>query len=407
MDIVYLQVDSRYNRWLFQKIDGMSVLEHTLNKIEKLSCDKVVAGIYNCAENDLLIKTLENKGKINVIQSEDGNVNSRFVNLMVEESAGYILRVGGDQIFLDVEETLNVLKEMKLQNKEFFYHDGLSSVLPDIVSVKCLRSRKEHLLQKDRYFMVLDSDESVERFRINDFCTLLYDFRVNSSMSYRICKRIIEREMNIYKLSLYLSNLLRDKNNYLNQTGLLGSWIYGNSYEDFYWDETEKVNPWWGKTIIDLICKRLNKKMRVFEWGMGNSTLFWSQYVAEVVSVESDREWYQKMNTIVQGNAFPRYCKLEYDGEYCRAILNEQGKFDIILIDGRDRVRCAYNSLEKLKENGVIIWDNSERKYYQEGYDFLKEYGFKQLELCSVIYGNPGVGDYTSIFYKEDNVLGL
>ena len=213
--------------------------------------------------------------------------------------------------------------------------------------------------------------------------------------------------MDIYKLSSNLSDRLRCKNNYLNRTGLWGSWIYGNSFEDFYWDENGMVNPWWGQSVVDLVCKRLNKEMRVFEWGMGNSTLFWSQYVAEVVSVESDRGWYEKMNGIIPSNVFPRYCKLEYDGEYCRTILNEQGEFDIILIDGRDRVRCAHNSLEKLKENGVIIWDNSEREYYQEGYDLLKGHGFKQLELCSLLYGVSGVEDYTSIFYRRDNVLGL
>lgn len=395
---------------MLQEINGMSVLEHTLSKIEKLNCDKVVAGIYNCVENNSLIKCLKKKksGEIKIVLSEDENVNSRFVNLMTEESADYVLRIGGDQIFLDVEETLNVLKEMKLQDKEFFYHAGLSSVLPDIVSVKCLRSRKEKLLQKDRYFMMLDSDESVKRFSIPDFCMLLYDFRVNSNVNYRICKHIIEKKMDIYKLSFNLSDKLRCKNSYLNRTGLWGSWIYGNSFEDFYWDENGMVNPWWGQSVVDLVCKRLNKEMRVFEWGMGNSTLFWSQNVAEVVSVESDREWYQKMNDIIPSNVFPRYCKLEYDGAYCRAILNEQGKFDIVLIDGRDRVRCAYNSLEKLKENGVIIWDNTDREYYQEGYDFLKEHGFKQLELCSLLYGVSGMEDYTSIFYRGgDNVLGL
>lgn len=407
MDIVYLQVDLRYNRWIFQEIDGMSVLEHTLQKIEKLNCDKIVAGIYECTENASLIKTLEDRRGVKVVRSEDENVNSRFVNLMTEESADYILRVGGDQIFLDVEETLKVLKEMKLQDKEFFYHAGLSCVLPDIVSVKCLRSRKEQLLQRCRYFMVLDSDESVKRFYIPGFCTLLYDFRVNSNLSYRICRRIVEEKMDIYKLSLNLSMALRNKKNYLNQTGLWGSWIYGNSYKDFYWDENDKINPWWGESIVNLVRRRLKKEMRVFEWGMGNSTLFWSQYVAEVVSIESDWKWYQKMREIVPSNVFPRYYQLQYDGEYCSSILNEQGEFDIILIDGRDRIRCAYNSLKKLKENGVIIWDNSDRENYQEGYEFIKKHGFKQLELCSLLYGVAGMGDWTSIFYKENNILGL
>lgn len=326
---------------------------------------------------------------------------------MADEKAEYVIRVGGDQVFFDIEKTISILENMQTSGKEFFYHSGLSSVLPDIVSVGCLKSRKDILLQSDRYFMVLDTEESVKRYRISKLCTLLYDFRVNSNVSYNICRNVIEKNLDIYELSLKMSNALRNKSNYLNRTGLLGSWILGNSYEDFYLDENEKVNPWWGKSVVDLVVKKLNREMRVFEWGMGNSTLFWSQYVAEVVSVESDLEWYQKVSGIVPENVLPIYCDLQYDGEYCRTILGEQGVFDIILIDGRDRVRCAYNSVEKLKENGIIIWDNSEREYYQDGCQYIKSHGFKQLELSSVIYGLPGLEDYTSIFYRENNILGL
>ncbi len=214
---------------------------------------------------------------------------------------------------------------------------------------------------------------------------------------------MINKNLDIYELSLKLSDHLRYRENYLNKTGLMGSWILGNSYEDFFRDEDGNVNPWWGKTIIDLVVKKLNKDMRVFEWGMGNSTLFWSQYVGEVVSIESDLYWYKKMLEIIPRNVRAQYCELEYGGEYCQKIIDEQEKFDIILIDGRDRVRCAINSLEKLKENGIIIWDNT----YRDGYAYLKEQGFKKLELSSVIYGAPGVEDYTSVFYREDNILEL
>ncbi len=326
---------------------------------------------------------------------------------MTEKNAEYIVRVGGDQILLDIKCAEYILREMKQQEKEFFYQPSLASVLPDIVSVACLKKYREKISQRDRYFYVLAEEESVKRYMLPAFCTLLYDFRANSNVNYRICKNIIEKNLNIYDLSTKLSNHLRDRGNYLNKTGLMGSWILGNSYEDFFQDEEGKINPWWGKTVADLIVKKLKKDMRVFEWGMGNSTLFWSQYVEEVISVESDLEWYQKMQKLIPQNVHAQYCKLEYGGEYCKSILNEVQKFDIILIDGRDRVRCAYNSVGKLKENGVIIWDNTDRNAYEDGYAYLKQKGFKRLELSSVVYGLPGTLDYTSIFYREDNILEI
>lgn len=409
MDIAYLQADLRWNRWLLYTINDKRVIEYTLDRIRRINCTKIVAGIYDCGENKILIEILKKIGGVQVILSEDEDVNSRFVNLMMNEEAEYIIRIGGDQIFLDVERVVTILNEMKIQGKEFFYHSGLSGVMPDIVSMDCLKIRLKNILREDRYFKALVKDMSVNRYIIPYPCTLLYDFRVNSNVSYRICKNIIEKKLDIYELSLNLSNVLRVKNNYLNRTGILGSWILGNTYGDFFRDENEMVNPWWGKSIIDLIIKKLDKNMDVFEWGSGNSTLFWGQYVGGVVSVESDLEWYEKMERVIghTKNIRLEYCRLEYDGEYCRKILREEKEFDIILIDGRDRVRCAYHSIGKLKKNGIIIWDNSEREHYKEGYEFIKGHGFKQLELSSIIYGVPGIEDYTSIFYREDNILEL
>ncbi|MCX4350765.1 MAG: hypothetical protein OSJ60_03925 [Lachnospiraceae bacterium] len=405
MNIVYLQVDCRFNHWLLQRIDEKYVIEHTLSKIKKLNCEKIVAGIYDCQENAALIETLRNE--VEVVLSNDENVTTRFLDLVMLENVEYIIRVGGDQLFLEAEKTNQILEEMKKQKKEFFYHTGLSSVLPDIVSLDCLNRRKTEVLQAERYFHALCEDDSVERYTLPNFCTLLYDFRASSNVNYRICKSVINKNLDIYELSLKLSDHLRYRENYLAKTGLMGSWILGNSYEDFFRDEDGNVNPWWGKTIIDLVVKKLSKDMRVFEWGMGNSTLFWSQYVGEVVSIESDLYWYKKMSEIIPRNVRAQYCELEYGGEYCQKIIDEQEKFDIILIDGRDRVRCAINSLEKLKENGIIIWDNTDRDEYRDGYAYLKEQGFKKLELSSVIYGAPGVEDYTSVFYREDNILEL
>lgn len=407
MDIVYLQADMRYNNWLLETINNKNIIEYTLDKIRELGCGKIVAGIYICNDNRKLVELLKKKGGVELELSRDENVNSRFVDLMLKEEAEYIIRVGGDQIFLDIEKTIHILKEMKRKNKDFFYHSGLSSVLPDIVSMDCLEKWKINILDEDRYFKYLEKETSIDRYTISYPCTLLYDYRVNSNERYRICKNIIEKKLDIYDLSQKLAEALRAKDNYLNQTGIWGSWILGNSSEDFFKDESGMVNPWWGSSVIELVLRKLNKNMKVFEWGAGNSTLFWSQYVEKVVTVESDYAWYKKMKEVVPDNVRLEYCELEYNGEYCRKILGEKERFDIILIDGRDRVKCAFYGIDRLTENGVIIWDNTERDYYREGYDFLKKHGFKQLELSSIVYGLPGVADYTSIFYRKNNVLEL
>lgn len=405
MNIVYLQADSRYNSWLLQKINNEYVIKHTLNLIKKMRNIKIIAGIYKCRENGMLVELLRKEG-VEVILSEDEDVNSRFVGLTVKESAEYIIRVGGDQIFLDFEKANDILEEMMLQKKEFFYHYGLSCVLPDIVSVDCLKKHRDKIMQKKRYFEALNEENTVNCYRCLNSCALLYDFRVNSYVSYRVCKRVIENGMDIYELSMKLSHNLRNRHNYLNQTGILGSWIWGNTYEDFFADEEETINPWWVKNVADLVKSKLSKNMTVFEWGSGNSTLFIAQNVGSVVSVEHNLMWYERMQEIIPRNVRLEFCELTYGGEYCKKIFNEKEKFDLIIVDGRDRVNCAINAVEYIKENGIIIWDDTHREAYQEGYDFLKEHGYKQLQLSGITYSHAFM-HYTSIFYKENNFLGL
>ncbi len=99
MNIVYLQVDSRYNSWLLQTINNKYVIECTLDRIKKLNYASLIAGIYNCQENIALIEILRDEG-VEVVLSEDEDVNSRFVRLVTKESAEYVIRVGGVRCFL-------------------------------------------------------------------------------------------------------------------------------------------------------------------------------------------------------------------------------------------------------------------------------------------------------------------
>jgi hypothetical protein len=164
--------------------------------------------------------------------------------------------------------------------------------------------------------------------------------------------------------------------------------------------------PWFTYASISFLNGKIQSGMTVFEFGSGNSTLWWSRKVFSVVSYEHDYEWFSFLKGSIPSNVKYRHCDLEYGGEYCKAILEYNDKFDIIVIDGRDRVNCAKNSLGALRGNGVIIWDNSEREKYQEGYLYLKQNGFRRLDF----EGHGPVNPYkwcTSIFYRSNNCFGI
>jgi predicted O-methyltransferase YrrM len=106
------------------------------------------------------------------------------------------------------------------------------------------------------------------------------------------------------------------------------------------------------------------------------------------------------------GNASVVFRELFPDGEYAREILKDAKKYHLIIIDGEDRNNCLKYSLEKLTDDGIIIYDNSDRPDYAESFKLLAEKGFKRIDF----YGMAPIVNYnscTSVFYKNNNCLNI
>jgi len=164
--------------------------------------------------------------------------------------------------------------------------------------------------------------------------------------------------------------------------------------------------PWVTYSFIDFIRERVSKDHSVFEFGSGNSTLFYAKHAGKVVSVEHDKAWFDKIVSTKPANAEMIFTELSTDGDYCRMPLTLDTKFDVIIVDGRDRVNCCKQAVSALSPTGVVVLDDSEREFYGEALIYLKEKGFKQLAFTGI---SPGLfyNKATSVYYKADNCLGI
>ena len=171
-------------------------------------------------------------------------------------------------------------------------------------------------------------------------------------------------------------------------------------------DGKGKALPWVTYSFIDFIRERITKTQHIFEYGSGSSTIFYAERAGKVTSVEHDKGWFDKVKGTSPANAEMIFCELHRDGEYARKAMLLNKKFDIIIVDGRDRVNCCKYSLEALSPDGVIILDDSERKVYQPARVLLKENGFKEISFSGI---SPGLfyEKATSVFYKASNCLGI
>ncbi len=171
-------------------------------------------------------------------------------------------------------------------------------------------------------------------------------------------------------------------------------------------DAANQPIPWVTYSFIDFIKTRLRKDLSIFEYGSGNSTLFYAKNVSRVVSVEHDEAWYKDIVKQKADNSEMIFTQLQPNGEYAQKAKLLGEKFDLIIVDGRDRVNCCRYSVEALSETGVLVLDDSERPEYETARTFLKTRGFKELSFSGI---SPGLfyNKATSVFYKSENCLGI
>ena len=163
--------------------------------------------------------------------------------------------------------------------------------------------------------------------------------------------------------------------------------------------------PWFTYSCNDFIKDRLKNKFDIFEFGSGNSTLFFAPKVKSVTSAEHSEEWYR-----IQKNRIPSNVSIIFNddetGGYSKSIANTNNKYEVVVVDGIDRVSCIINSVDSLKDDGVLILDDSERDEYGKGIAYLAERGFKRIDFWGIAAGIL-FKKCTTIFYKERNCLEI
>jgi hypothetical protein len=164
--------------------------------------------------------------------------------------------------------------------------------------------------------------------------------------------------------------------------------------------------PWMNHAAIALLEERLASDFDVFEWGSGYSTLFFAQRVRRVTSVEYDKAWHERVSRQAPANVRVLYREQDTDGDYCRAILAESGRYDVVVVDGRDRVNCIRHGLSRLTDRGVLLLDDAQRERYADGIAYAKSQGLRALP-----FDGPKPLSHrmarTVVFYRPDNCLGI
>jgi precorrin-6B methylase 2 len=144
-------------------------------------------------------------------------------------------------------------------------------------------------------------------------------------------------------------------------------------------DNNSNPIPWYTYPAIEYIKQLDFSQKTIFEYGSGNSSLFWAGISKSVISVENDEDWYKK---VIENNHFENLkINLIQDEEgYCKHILSYQEDFDVIIIDGNfSRYKCAQFAINKIAEGGLIILDNAD--WWVKTSEFLRSSNLIEVDM--------------------------
>lgn len=163
-------------------------------------------------------------------------------------------------------------------------------------------------------------------------------------------------------------------------------------------DATGHPIPWYTYPAVELLRNQTFAGRRVLEFGAGQSTLWWADKANAVVSYEDNADWFAYIRDQLPPNATVHLTD---------SLLSEfdpAGSFDLIIIDGLDRMIATAKSVSLLAPNGALLLDNSEGYWGPEGtypiIAFLRDKGFQRVDFYGFSPGNM-LQHCTSIFFRD------
>ncbi len=168
-------------------------------------------------------------------------------------------------------------------------------------------------------------------------------------------------------------------------------------------DQEGNSLPLFTYPAIEYLVQFNYQDKRVFEYGAGGSTKFWMQRAQQVVSLENNAEWVQRLKPNLADNVD---LKLVTDDQFPWSIEQEAEGFDVIIIDSAGyRYDCATAALKKLNKGGMIILDNSD--WHPNTAAFLKQSGLIQVDMTGFKPGECHTSTTSIFLHREFNFASL
>jgi hypothetical protein len=130
--------------------------------------------------------------------------------------------------------------------------------------------------------------------------------------------------------------------------------------------------PWLTAGMIDILDQWVRPGDQGLEWGSGRSTAWLAARIGQLVTVEDDADWADKVQAMLAERGFADRVELnripidplDRSGSSAYVAVASRhavASLDFCLVDGDLRDHCALAALPLIKPGGLLIIDNVER----------------------------------------------
>lgn len=118
---------------------------------------------------------------------------------------------------------------------------------------------------------------------------------------------------------------------------------------------------------VEQLDKLVFPGARILEWGSGGSSIFFAERGAGVICIEHDRSWARLVRTELARRRLSERVtinRIDLSADYVAVVDRLDGRFDLVVVDGRRRVECVEKARNRVAAGGWLVLDDSDRQAY-------------------------------------------
>ncbi|MGZ5029639.1 MAG: O-methyltransferase [Methylobacter sp.] len=130
--------------------------------------------------------------------------------------------------------------------------------------------------------------------------------------------------------------------------------------------------------LTEFLAQKRPYAPSILEFGMGGSTLWFSQQNCKLVSVEHNPAWFEAVKAVIQPDHVELILHPIPLHDICSTFAD--ANFDLILIDhedfdeGRMRLACLQECRRLVKPGGILMLDNTDRSKFAPAYGMMQDW---------------------------------